>query len=498
MHNKFNTRKTMEKEEIKFRFLLLMVILLIIPSCAINPVTGKRQLMLMSENQEVAMGTEYDKSVIAAFGEYKDEDLNAFLNRIGDEMGLISHRPKLKYHFKILDSPVINAFAVPGGYIYLTRGILAHFNNEAELVGVMGHEMGHITARHTASQQSRQQLSQLILIGGMIASEDFRELAGYAMQGMHLLFLSFSRDNERESDRLGVEYSSKLGYDANKMADFFKVLNKMNMESENAGVPTFMSTHPDPGDRYNSVLSHSAEWQQKLDVTDWKVNTNNYLAMIDGMVYGEDPRQGYVDGNVFYHPEMKFRFSYPARWKLVNSPFQVSIAPEEGKALIIFTLAQGNSLEEAVQNTMKQMNLTVAATRPVTVNGMPAIAVSSKHTAQDQNTGETQNLELLSYFINDNGKYFVFHGISAESDFNTHAGYFENTMKTFSRLSDPARLNVKPKRVLVRKVSRSGSLADAFKDLGVPQPLMNELALLNNLELTGRVEAGRLIKIIGE
>ncbi len=488
----------MEKGEIKFRFLLLMVILLIIPSCAINPVTGKRQLMLMSESQEVALGTEYDPQVVATFGEYKDETLNTFLNKTGAEMGLISHRPNLRYHLKVLDTPVINAFAVPGGFIYFTRGILAQLNNEAELIGVMGHEMGHITARHTASQQSKQQLGQLLLIGGMIASEDFRELAGYAMQGMQLLFLSFSRDNEREADRLGVEYTSKVGYDARKMADFFEVLKKMNLASDHAGVPTFMSTHPDPGDRYNSVLSHSAEWQQKLDFSDWKVNTNTYLAMIDGMVYGEDPRQGYVDGNVFYHPEMKFRFAFPARWKLENSPFQVSVVPEDGKALIIFTLASGNSLEETAMNTLKQMNLTVTATRQVTVNGMPAIAANSKHISKDQNTGEVQTLELLSYFINDDGKFYVFHGISKESDFGAHASYFETTMRNFSRLSDPSRINVKPKRVLVRKVGRSGTLADAFKNLGVPQPLMNELALLNNLELTDRVEAGRLIKIIGE
>jgi len=488
----------MKKEEIKFRFLLLIVVLLIIPSCAINPVTGKRQLMLMSESQEVALGTEYDPQVIATFGEYKDEALSAFFARTGAEMGLISHRPNLQYHFKILDTPVINAFAVPGGFIYFTRGILAQLNNEAELIGVMGHEMGHITARHTASQQSRQQLGQLLLIGGMIASEDFRELAGYAMQGMQLLFLSFSRDNEREADRLGVEYTSKVGYDARKMADFFEVLKKMNLASDHGGVPTFMSTHPDPGDRYNSVLSHSAEWQQKLVHSDWKVNTNTYLAMIDGMVYGEDPRQGYVDGNVFYHPEMKFRFSFPARWKLENSPFQVSVVPEDGKALIIFTLASGSSLEETAMNTLKQMNLAVTATRPVTINGMPAIAANSKHISKDQNTGEAQALELLSCFINDNGKFYVFHGISRESDFSAYASYFETTMKNFSRLTDPSRINVKPKRVLVRKVTRSGSLADAFKNLGVPQPLMNELALLNNLELTDRVEAGRLIKIIGE
>jgi predicted Zn-dependent protease len=353
----------MNSRNVHFAGFLLLAVILLIPSCAVNPVTGKRQLMLVSENQEIAMGQGYDPQVVATFGEYKDEKLYAFMEKLGTEMGLISHRPNLKYHFKILDTPVINAFAVPGGYIYFTRGILAKFNNEAELVGVMGHEMGHITARHTAVQQSRQQLGQLLLMGGMIASEDFRQLAGYAMQGMQLLFLSFSRDNEREADRLGVEYTAKVNYDAYKMADFYQVLQKMTLESHQGGVPTFLSTHPDPGDRYNAVKRDAGEWQQKLGNQDWKVNTDNYLRMIDGMVYGEDPRQGYVEGNVFYHPEMKFRFAFPAGWKLENSPFQVSMAPQDGKALMIFTHAQGKSLDEAAQTTIQQLKLEVSEIR---------------------------------------------------------------------------------------------------------------------------------------
>src|SRR5690554_1232195 len=235
------------------RIMLVVCTALMVPSCAVNPVTGKRQIMLMSEEQEIAMGREYDPQVIATFGEYKDDKLLAFIQDKGNAMGKVSHRPDLQFHFRILDSPVVNAFAVPGGYIYFTRGILAQFNNEAELVGVLGHEMGHVTARHTVSNQSKQQLGQLLLIGGMIASEQFRDFAGYALQGMQLLFLKFSRDNEREADRLGVEYASKIQYDAQKMADFFNVLNKMNMASDHGGIPTFLSTHPDPGDRYNAV-----------------------------------------------------------------------------------------------------------------------------------------------------------------------------------------------------------------------------------------------------
>ncbi len=173
-----------------------LAVMFMIPSCAINPVTGKKQLMFMSEAQEIQLGSQYDPQVIATFGEYKNESLSALVQEKGNEMGLISHRPKLEYHFRILDSPVINAFAVPGGYIYLTRGIMAQFNNEAEMLGVLGHEMGHITARHSASQQTKQTLGQLLFMGGMIVSEEFRKYGEYAMQGMQLLFLSFSRKNE--------------------------------------------------------------------------------------------------------------------------------------------------------------------------------------------------------------------------------------------------------------------------------------------------------------
>ena len=165
--------------------------------------------MFMSEGQEVALGAQYHPTVISTFGVYESPQLQAFITEKGNEIGKISHRPNLEFHFKILDSPVVNAFAVPGGYVYFTRGILAQFNNEAELIGVLGHEIGHVTARHSASQQSKQQLGQLLLMGGMIASEKFREFGGYAMQGMQLLFLKFSRDNENESDRLGVDILRK-------------------------------------------------------------------------------------------------------------------------------------------------------------------------------------------------------------------------------------------------------------------------------------------------
>ena len=492
----FKNRRNMKAGKDIFNVILFCCALIMIPSCAVNPVTGRKQLMLMSEAQEIALGKQYDPQVIATFGEYPDHKLLNFISDKGTQMGKISHRPNLQYHFRILDSPVINAFAVPGGYIYLTRGILAQFNNEAELMGVLGHEMGHITARHTVSQQSKQQLGQLLLIGGMIASEKFRDFAGYAMSGMQLLFLKFSRDNEREADRLGVEYSSRINYDASKMADFFNVLNKMHLEANQGGIPTFMSTHPDPGDRYNSVNNLAGVWKDSLNNTSWMVNEEDYLKLIDGMVYGDDPRQGYVKSGVFYHPDMKFKFPVPGGWKFENSPLQVQMAPDDNRAVIIFTLAKQSDAEQASQTILHDLNLTILDSKRGKVNGMPSIATVSQQVTQNQQTGSQQVLKVMSYFIEYNGSVYVFHGVASDADFNSFFRTFESTMTNFNRLADPSKLNVRPQRINVVEVRRNSKLADAFRSLNVPDADRNKLALLNNMELSDRVRAGKLLKII--
>ncbi len=486
----------MKKNRILLNAALLAGALSIVISCAVNPVTGRRQLMLMSESQEIALGLSYDPQVLASFGLYDDPELQAFVQARGTEMGKISHRPNLEYHVKVVDSPVVNAFAVPGGYIYLTRGIIAQLNNEAELMGIIGHEMGHITARHSVSQMTKQQLGSLLLIGGMIASEKFASYAQYAMQGMELLFLSFSRENEREADALGSEYATKMAYDATKMADFFQVLNKMNMASSQGGVPTFLSTHPDPGDRYNAVLRNTRAWQDKLALPSYKVNGDSYLKLIDGIVYGEDPRQGYTDNNVFYHPQLKFKFSYPAGWNLTNAPTQVTVQPSDGKALMLFTLSNQKSLQAAADSTLAQYGLKLQRSERATVNGMPAIVALSKQESQDQSTGAVNVTSVLSYIIEYGSVYYIFHSVAAEADFPTYSGVMEASMKTFARLTDPGRLNVKPKRLYVKTVQRTGTLAAAFASYGVSQDMMNELALLNEMELNDQVQAGKLIKIV--
>ena len=477
---------------------LIFASLIFLTTCSVNPVTGKKQFMIISEKQEIAMGEEYDPQVIATFGLYEDPELQDFLESKVNEMGLESHRPNLEYHIRILDSPVVNAFAVPGGYIYLTRGILTHFNNEAELIGVVGHEMGHITARHSVSRQSKQTLAQLLLIGGMIASEEFRQYGQYAMQGMQLLFLSFSREDEREADRLGVEYASRIGYDGSKFANFYKLLIRMSPPPSQGGVPTFMSTHPDPGDRFSDVNRDALIWKDSLDFDTWKVNQENYLGMIEGMVYGEDPRQGYTDGNVFFHPVLRFQFNYPSGWKIENSPRQVSMAPEDGNALMIFSFVQGDNLQAAAQNDLQQLQVNLIESQNTSINGMPAISTLSEQNNQDQTTGEVQNLRIRSTYINDNGTFYVFHGVTLLEYFESVLPRFNSTMLSFAKLNDPARINVKPNRLYIRRVQQPGTLSDALRYHGVNSQMMDEHSFLNNMELTERVQAGTMIKIIGQ
>src|SRR5687768_597686 len=214
-------------------------VLLLFNSCATNAVTGKKDVILASEGQELSMGQQADPEIVAQFGRYPNETLQKFINEKGQQMVAVSHRSNIKYEFKILDSPVINAFAVPGGYVYFTRGIMAHFNNEAEFAGVLGHEIGHITARHSVAQQRNAILGQIGLIGGMILAPELAQYGEVASQGLGLLLLKFGRDAERESDRLGVEYSSKINYDAQQMANFFNTLERKSSESGSGELPGF-------------------------------------------------------------------------------------------------------------------------------------------------------------------------------------------------------------------------------------------------------------------
>ncbi len=469
---------------------LIFILLHAVVSCAVNPVTGKKQLMLLSEDQEKALGLQSDPEIIASMGVYEDPVLQQFINEKGNQMAKISHRPNLGYQFKIVDSPVVNAFAVPGGFVYFTRGIMAHFNNEAEFAGVLGHEIGHVTARHSAQQYTNQILVQGGLVLGMVLSEDFRQFADVAQVGTTLLLLKFGRDHESQSDRLGVEYASKIGYDAREMAGFFKTINRLS-DSGGGRIPTFLSTHPDPLDRFQKVNEESVRWQNARP-GDYKIGRDSYLRMIDGLVYGEDPRQGYVEAGTFYHPELKFQFPVPRDWPLENTPAQVQMAPKDGKALMLLSLSQAKTPTDAAQALVQKGSLTVVENRNTTLNGLPAQIMIADQVNQQKNTA----IRVLAYFIQYNGLVYQLLGLSELKDFLTYSPVFEQTMRNFRPLTDPSRMNVQPERVRIKTVEQTTTLEQALRSYRMPESRLQELAILNGMELKDQVTQGMLIKVV--
>lgn len=469
--------------------------------CSRNPVTGKKELVFMSQEKEIALGAESHPSVVATMGLYEDKNIQSFITEKGMAMAKISHRPDLPYQFFVVDSPVVNAFAVPGGYVYFTRGIMAHFNNEAEFAGVLGHEIGHVTARHSARQQTTQILGQVGLMAGMVLSPQIRSMGDQAAQSLQLLFLSYSRDHETESDKIGVDYSSKIGYDAREMADFFGTLKKLSDKSGQA-IPTFQSTHPDPGDRLKRVGQLAAEYQ-KNNPGQYAVNRDQYLRKIDGIIYGEDPKQGFVENGQFYHPELKLQFPVPSGWQYENSPIQFQMAAKDGKSMMLFTMAEGKTLDEAAAAVVKNYNLKVSENNKTTINGNPAIAMVSTQVAQSQDGQQAaqtaeNTTQVASWLIQYGGNIYAIHGVSVMSTFPANAGQFKSVAQGFKSVTDPSILNRQPVRIRVKTVQRNGTLRDALKENGQADNKLDEIAIINGMDLTAQVTKGMLIKTLGK
>lgn len=470
----------------------LIAVLSIFTNCSTNPVTGKKQVVLMSTEQELAMGKDADPQIIQQFGLYEDSALQRFIRQKGQEMVAVSHRSNIQYGFRIINSEVLNAFAVPGGYVYFTRGIMAYFNNEAEFAGVLGHEIGHITARHSVAQQRNQMLGQIGIIAGMVLSPTLAQFGEAASQGLGLLLLKNGRDDERQSDELGVEYSAKIGYDPQHMANFFRTLERQGQGSGQEELPTFLSTHPSPGERFTTVGKLATEWKQKLNLTDPKVNRDSYLRRIDGLIFGEDPKEGFLENGIFYHPPLKFQFTTPTNWAYQNSPTQVQFASKDGKAMMLFTLAPGKSLEEAASAVLTQFKLTQVESGRVNVNGFNAIAMVADQ-VQQQGT-----IRTLSYLIQQGETIYLMLGATALADFNTYGNVFTNSMESFKTLTDQSKLNKKPARIRIKSVGTTGTLDQALRAYGVTGNKLEQHALLNGMMLADRVNAGTLIKVVGE
>lgn len=468
---------------------ILLATQLALGGCATNPVTGRKQISLVSEGKELQMGQEADPAVVAEYGVYDDPEVQRYVDGVGQRLGKVSHLPSLTWHFRVIDSPVVNAFAIPGGYIYVSRGILPYLNSEAQLAGVLGHEIGHVTARHSAQQITRQQIAGIGILAGAVFVSAFRPYSGIAQQGLGLLFLKYSRENETQADELGVEYSTKGGYDPREMPATYVTLKRIG-ERTGSSLPNFLSTHPDPGDREirTTQLSSAAAASAHRPL---EINPAGYRSHMDGIVFGDDPRAGYFVANRFYHPDLKFQMIFPQGWQTANQPSQILAANQSAGATMQVTLVKaegGLSPADYVASLQKKGEIIQASGRSENFRDYPAWlgSVSAK-------TEEGQKDFLAGWVRTRPGEFLQ---ILGQAKSQSSADQIFSSIRSIAALTDPAKINVSPDRVVMRPSPRTGPFSEIWAEIGGSALGLEEGAILNSARPATVIEAGAPVKTV--
>jgi predicted Zn-dependent protease len=465
-----------------------LALALALPSCATNPATGRRQIALVSEAQEKQMGQQADQEVAASIGLYPESSLQSYVQRIGDALAAKSERPALNWTFRLVDDPAVNAFALPGGYVYVTRGLMSHLTSEAELAAVIGHEIGHITARHTVSMISKAQLANVGLMLGMILRPELQNYGNLAEAGLSVLFLKYSRDAERQADDLGLRYVSRSDYDPRPMADVFTTLERVSALEKKGRVPGWLATHPDPGDRRARIGREIAA----LGTAPGSLGRDRaeYLHRLEGMEFGEDPREGFFQGETFYHPEMRFQMSFPAGWKTSNQKQAVGATSPNQDAIVVVTLAQRESPEIASREFFSQGGVQRGNAWQGDIHGLPAVAHAF--------AAQTQQgiLRGIAAFVGHQGKVFQILGYTPSSRWPRYDDVMAEALNSFRRLTDRRYLDVQPKRLAIVNVPRAMSLRD-FADRYPSTVPLETLAIINETTVDGMVEPGPAKRVVG-
>lgn len=491
---------------IKSRYILTLLIpLFFITSCVVqkNPVSGNKRAMAYSWEREVEIGTQADSEIVAQFGLYDDENIQNYIDKLGQEMLEVSHMrredtdPKFKntpFTFRVLNSPVVNAFALPGGYVYVTRGLMNHLNNEAQLAVVVGHEIGHVAARHASQRALSQTISQIAVVGGSILGQELLGLPGGSLmdlssQAAQLLLLSYSRSHERESDQLGVEYSAKQGYQAAEGAEFFTSLKRIS-EKSGQSIPTHLSTHPDPGEREKNIPRMAEEWKEK-GFEQTIENKDQYMDLIDGMIFGDNPREGFVEDEAFVHPDLEFRFPVPGGWQVINQPTQVvMVSPAEDAVSIMRIDSESSSAAASVRSFLGQEGISLVDEGEALSSGeWPAYEAEATATANGNELG------LYVYAVEFQDNIYRFINYTTMSAYNNYLRTFQRTTGQFDRLTDERILNINPVRLKIVEADRRATFQEFLPD-PIPmdhQPL--DLAILNQVNLDEMIEPGQKLKL---
>jgi predicted Zn-dependent protease len=474
-----------------------MVLVSVCAACATNPVTGKKQMSLLSEAEELAIGAQQDAEIRREMGVYPDAELQRYVNDIGQQLARVSHRPNLPWSFTIVDSAAINAMALPGGYVYLTRGILAYLDDEAELAGVIGHEIGHITARHAAQAYTRQAQAGLGLAIASIFVPGMAPFADLGSAGLSVLFLRHGREAELEADRLGVEYGSGAGFDPAGVPRFLATLARVSRLSER-GVPNWLSTHPDPGSR---VVKAEPVAGKFASADARAINRDEYLDRIRGLVFGDKPEDGVVRGNEFLHPLLRIGITFPDGWELTNAATAV-LAQEPGTQhfMVLQEVEQaaqlrqgGRAIGDVAVAAMRRSGYTVVDGRIEQINGHDAHVGLYRGTAKD-----VGKVLMRAVHISVGRQLYVVAGFAPEPEFALVDKDIMPSVQTFRQLTAAEASRILPNKLDFYVVKAGDSWQSIAARQGRNFVNAATLAIMNDREVHVQPNVGDRVKIVVE
>ncbi len=455
-------------------------------TCVTNPVTGKKELMLISEADEIAMGAQVHQGLGIEYGFYEDPQLTAYVRKVAERLLPAVHRPQLKYHFHILDTPVQNAFAAPGGYIYITRGLLAMMNSEAELAVVLGHELGHVNARHSASKLSRNLLFGIGLALAGELNEDIKKAMPAVQIATALVSLQYSRDDEYQADGLGVAYARSAHYNPTAMIDFFSSLEQLKAMSGGGGMPNFLSTHPLTPKRIEAV-------KQLLQTDDLQLKTDerSYLARINGLDYGPSPLSMRVENGMLLYPKGQYALQLQTGWKVSEQGGLVTlVSADEKTVLLVKNTPADQALPELHRQHLEPLNpLSIIDQQTSTISGRRAqLTMADKL----ENGQRAYGLQLLSLIHGRQG--FGFYLLN-EQDLAITRVTEVHSMISSLRSIRPSDIP-KSRKLSTRPAGGGLTLEGLLDNWKIPSNEWNHIAFLNRLPLDKTVAPGRLIKLI--
>jgi predicted Zn-dependent protease len=488
--------------------LSLAPVLALASACSrvVNPATGQTEFTAMSPAQEQQIGQEQHPQVLVQFGgPYDDAELQRYVTRIGDELAAVSELPDLDFTFTVLNSEVINAFALPGGYVYITRGLLALADNEAELAGVMAHEIGHVTARHSAQRYSRGVLAQGGLaigtvlagvLGGAAAADLVQQAGGLGAQAY---LAGYSRDQEFQADELGVRYMARAGYDPTAMSSFLEKLERNDQlmrrlagrDGDADPASSWFATHPRTPER----VLRAAEEASAATAGDNRTVREDYLAQIDGMVYGEDPSQGFVRGRTFVHPELRFAFEVPQGYRIVNTP--AAVIGQAQNSLMKFDAVRAPAGQDVAAYLARDWARELGAERldnvsQSQVNGMPAASA----VAPGQLDNEQQVTLALAVLRAGDEQVYRFMFVSSGRMSSAQASAYQATVNSFRRLSADDAAAMQARRLRVVTVEPGQGIQDLARRMAVDSLPQEQFELLNGLDSGESLSPGQKVKLV--